>query len=84
MEAARRERSDLKLRVPTQTYLENPEVLAVHFSSWIYSAVHLLTSSPKTQLLPQIADRIGVSIEKVREVLKFSSEHHFVSHENER
>jgi uncharacterized protein (TIGR02147 family) len=72
------EYQNLKNRVVAKGTVPMHEVLGVYFSSWIYSAVHLLTSSEETQTVEAISSRLHLPATKTKETLEFLQSSHFV------
>jgi uncharacterized protein (TIGR02147 family) len=63
-------RAQLKNRVDTKTEL-NAEAQAIYFSSWIYSAIHVLTTIPEFQKRNKIAEHLQLPLSAIDEALKF-------------
>jgi uncharacterized protein (TIGR02147 family) len=61
----------LKTRVPAESFADEQNILGTYFSSWIPSAVHILTSSIEFQTPGAIAKRLGLPLRKVQETLEF-------------
>jgi len=64
------QRAQLKNRVEAKTQL-NSEAQSTYFSSWIYSAIHVLTTIPEFQNRERIATHLQLPLSVVDEVLKF-------------
>jgi len=64
------QRAQLKNRVDSKTTLD-PEAQATYFSSWIYSAVHVLTTIPEFQKRERISEHLKIPLSTVDDVLKF-------------
>jgi uncharacterized protein (TIGR02147 family) len=60
----------LKERLGIRTSVSEQDQLQF-YSSWIYGAIHILTTIPKFQTKESISNYIGVSIKQVSEVLNF-------------
>jgi uncharacterized protein (TIGR02147 family) len=68
------ESQSIKTRVEHKKTLGENEKF-IFYSSWHYSAVRILTSIPGFQRPPQIAASIGLSLQRVQEVLEFLVRH---------
>ncbi|MEK6704339.1 MAG: TIGR02147 family protein [Bdellovibrionota bacterium] len=68
----REERLLLKNRLNIRETLTHAHQ-AEYYSSWVYIAVHILTSIPEFQSISSIAARLGLETERVRETLEFLS-----------
>lgn len=62
--------SDLKKRTHVKNSLREKDQ-DVYYSSWIYSAIHILVTIKEFQTAPQIARRLNLSKDKTMEVLNF-------------
>ncbi len=71
MMSARDGRRKHKFNIDNKGNIRDSEIQAVYISSWIYCAVHLLTSSPNFQTVETLAERLSIPDEKIREILKF-------------
>lgn len=65
-------RAQLKNRVDAKTEL-NAEAQATYFSSWLYSAIHVLTTIPEFQKRSKIADHLKLPLPVIDDALKFLS-----------
>jgi uncharacterized protein (TIGR02147 family) len=70
---SRQKTSDLKNRLPSDQELPE-EIKARYFSDWSYAAVFLLTGTGGFQEPDQIAERLGLTKFRVREILNFMVE----------
>ncbi len=65
------EHKKLKYKIDNKGSINDNEAIAVYVSSWIPSAVHLLTDCPEYQNLELIAQRLKLPPEKVKETLQY-------------
>lgn len=65
-----KERGDLKNRIDIKDRLSEADQ-QIYYSSWIYSAIHILLTIPDFRMASIIAKRLNLSQEKVIEVLSF-------------
>lgn len=72
------EQLNLKKWLEAEPLSQRPEVLLQYFSSWVPSAVHLLTSSPHFLTTKSIATRLSLSEKKVSDTLVFLERNGFV------
>lgn len=79
----RLQNQDLSSRVPADQILLNDKNLGKYFSSWIPSAVHLLTSCEKYNTPEKIAARLHVPLRQIKEILQFLSELGWVEKKNQ-
>lgn len=49
-----------------------------YYSSWLYGAVHTLASIPEHQSLEKIAERLGIEVRRVNDILNFLIESHIL------
>lgn len=70
IQAAREERVLLKNRLGVQEFLSEADQ-AIYYSSWYYSAIHVLVSLSVIHTQEQIASRLGLSIKIVAEAIEF-------------
>lgn len=63
--------NNLSRRVPADQVLHSEIDLIQYFSSWIPSAVHLLTSSKEFRTPEKIANRLNIPIKDTKEILNF-------------
>jgi uncharacterized protein (TIGR02147 family) len=61
---------EVSSRVPRGKAISESE-RAIFYSTWHYSAVRLLTSIPRFQMLDPISEHLGLSKKQVREILDF-------------
>lgn len=75
---------NLSYQVGAARIVYSEEDLGKYFSSWIPSAVHLLTSSPNFNTAEQISKRLGVPKEKIFEALQLLLKMGFVQNRGDR
>lgn len=68
---AKAEQNRLSSRVPADQIIHSQEDLGRYFSSWLPSAIHVLTSSKNYQSVDKIAERLHLPKEDVKEFLDF-------------
>ena len=69
--SAIKERSqNLRERLETKNTLDDSD-RAVYYSTWIYAAIRLLTSIPHFQTREALAERLGMHISRVNQILEF-------------
>lgn len=78
LEHQQTKRKKLENRVGSAKVIQESEALGIYFSSWIPSAIHLLTSSPKFRKAEAIASRLHLPLGKVKETLLFLESYGFV------
>ena len=78
IEHAEKSREDLSNKIGTEYTVQSIQNLSMYFSSWIPSAIHLLTSSDDHKTVEAIAKRLRLPTKKVRETLKFLEQAGFV------
>ncbi len=74
-------RSDLKNRIDIKTSLKKLDQ-QIYYSSWVYSAIHMMVAIPQLQTLPAITQTLNLPREKVLEVLTFLEETGLVKQKN--
>lgn len=81
IEKAKQSQFDLQTLIDAEAANRDHDgTLGVYFSTWIYSAVHLLTSNPNYQKPEPIAERLQLPITKIKECLLFLVNSGFVDH----
>lgn len=68
---AKATQNKISSRVPADQIIHSAEDLGRYFSSWIPSAIHVITSSKNYQSLDRIAERLHLPKEEVKEILDF-------------
>lgn len=66
-------RALLRERIEIKERLEEKDQIK-YYSSWYYSAIHILTTIPEFQTKSAIAERLGLGAETLNEALSFLSE----------
>ncbi len=69
--SARERRRKFKFNIDNKGLIHDAEVASIYVSSWIYCAVHLLSSCPDFQNIETIAKRLALPTEKVKDTLLF-------------
>jgi uncharacterized protein (TIGR02147 family) len=77
------ERDQLKNRIKHQQQLSG-EALSTYFSSWHYSAIHVLISIPSFQTKSTIATALQLPGERVADILEFLVHHGLAAQEGDR
>jgi uncharacterized protein (TIGR02147 family) len=78
IERVRKAQTDLSQRVKAEQIQIAEEELGKYLSSWIYAAVHMLTSSMDYQTPEKISARLALPLPKVKEALNFLKKLNFV------
>lgn len=81
---SQREQMNLKNRIVADELTQDHEALGIYFSSWIPSAVHLLTSSSHTQTIDSISARLNIPTAKTKETLIFLERFGFIERQDQR
>lgn len=80
---AKAEQNKISSRVPADHIIYSEEELGQYFSSWIVSAIHVLTSSKNFQSIDKISHRLHLPKEKVKSTLEFLVKLGWVQKENQ-
>lgn len=83
IEESQGEQLALSQRVDAKSIVSSSAEVGMYTSSWIPSAVHLLTSSPSHQTVEKIASRLNLSTIKVKETLLLLVKMGFVENQND-
>lgn len=77
----RKKHQDLSTRVKDRMKIEedNSKFLALYYSSWVYSAAHMLTSIPEYQSISKMKERLNVPEESLRPILTHLSESNYIT-----
>ena len=75
----KKRKESISERTSRQT-LSIDNLQASYFSSWIWSAVHFLTSIPEYQTIASIANRLGIQQSQVAVILESLKSQDFISH----
>jgi uncharacterized protein (TIGR02147 family) len=84
IELALKEQHSVGQRVKADRIVHSEEQIAEYFISWVPSAVHLLASSEEYKTPEQIAKRLNISSQKVRETLSSLKKMGLVNDSNNR
>ncbi len=86
---AKEDQNKISSRVPADKIIHSAEDLGWYFSSWIPSAVHVITSSEKNQTVDKIGQRLHLPKEEIKKALgllvkmgwvkKIEQEYHYAS-----
>ncbi len=68
---AKRAENNLSQRVSADQVLYSEKDLSQYFSSWIPSAIHLITSSKEFQTPEKISARLHIPLKETKEILNF-------------
>lgn len=80
---AKAEQNKISSRIPADHIIYSEEDLGHYFSTWIISAIHVLTSSKYFQSVDKISNRLHLSKEKVKITLEFLVKLGWIKQENQ-
>lgn len=70
MDQLRANHENLSQRLQDRVIQASPEFEGIYYSSWIWSAIHVITDIPQFQKLDAIAKRLNLDIDRVKAVLE--------------
>ena len=83
LEVIKKSQMDVKNRIPVNKQLDM-ETSTKYFSSWIYSALRILTTIEKYQTREELLERIGLDVRTGNEFLRFLIDNQLIIEENAR